>query len=148
MRGMPKRFAKTAGPSQRQLRAGELIRHALAEIFQREDLREPALAGVSITVSEVRASPDLKNATVFCAPLGASMQGDASAGVKAASEGVIGALNRIAPHLRHLLGRRIDLKFTPALSFREDESFSEARRIDALLSSPAVRRDLEEPDET
>ncbi len=135
---MSKRFPKSAGPSQRQLRAGELIRHALVEIFQREDLREPALAGVSITVSEVRASPDLKNATVFCAPLGASIRAEAGND----QEGVIGALNRLAPHLRHLLGQRIDLKFTPALSFREDESFSEAKRIDALLESPAVKRDL------
>jgi len=131
---MSKRFAKTKGPSQRQLRAGELIRHALVEIFQREDLRDPALAGVSLTVSEVRASPDLKNASVYCAPLGASVSG--------ANEAVIIALNKIAPHLRHLLGQKIDLKYTPALSFRNDESFSEASKIDTILASPAVKRDL------
>lgn len=132
---MSKRFPKTKGPSQRQLRAGELIRHALVEIFQREDLRDPSLAGVSITVSEVRPSPDLKNATVFCAPLGVTV-------AEKTDDGVIAALNKIGPHIRHLLGQKIDLKFTPALSFRRDESFSEATRIDELLASPEVRRDL------
>lgn len=123
------------GPSQRQLRAGELIRHALVEILQREDLREPALQGASITVSEVRASPDLKQATVYCALLGASIGKDAH-------PEIVKALNRAAPHLRHLLGQKIDMKFTPALVFRTDESFAEARRIDELLASPKVARDL------
>ena len=136
---MPKRFAKNTGPSQRQLRAGELIRHALVEIFQREDLRDPALAGVSVTVSEVRASPDLKNATVFCAPLGASVG-------SGTQESVVQALNKVAPHLRHLLGQKIDLKFTPSLTFRTDDSFGEARKIDELLASPEVRRDLVDRD--
>ncbi|MEL6213512.1 MAG: 30S ribosome-binding factor RbfA [Pseudomonadota bacterium] len=136
---MAKRFGYAKGPSQRQLRAGELIRHALVEIFQREDLRDPALAGVSITVSEVRASPDLKNATVFCAPLGAGLTAPEDDGARGA---VIDALNKSSAYLRGLLGRRIDLKYTPALSFRGDDSFQEARRIDALLDSPEVRRDL------
>ena len=136
---MAKRFGHAKGPSQRQLRAGELIRHALVEIFQREDLRDPALAGVSITVSEVRASPDLKNATVFCAPLGAALS---SSDQRDGREGVIEALNKSASYLRGLLGRRIDLKYTPTLSFRSDESFQEASRIDALLDSPEVKRDL------
>lgn len=127
-----------AGPSQRQLRAGELVRHALVDLLQREDLREPALDGVSITVAEVRLSPDLKEATVFCAPLGASLHGLAE------DMPAIAALNRAAPHLRHLLGRRIDMKFTPALKFRLDQSFAEARRIDALLASPRVARDLKD----
>ena len=140
--GMAKRFSQSRGPSQRQLRAGELIRHALVDIFQREDLRDPALSNTSITVSEVRASPDLKNATVFCAPLGASV--DASDGT--AVKEVIKALNRIAPQIRHLLGQKVDLKFTPALSFQNDASFAEASRIDALLASPAVRRDLDDDD--
>ena len=128
---MSSRSPSGKGPSQRQLRAGELIRHALVEIFQREELREPALAGVSITVSEVRATPDLKQATAFVAPLGGGHE-----------EEIVAALNRIAPYLRGLLGRRVDLKFTPALKFRADASFSEARRIDELLASPAVARDL------
>lgn len=118
-------------PSQRQLRAGELIRHAVVEILQRENLREPGLSGVSITVSEVRASPDLRHASVFCMPLGGDDAGP-----------VIAALNRAAPHIRHLLGGKIDLRYTPDLKFLADESFAEARRIDELLASPAVARDL------
>ena len=129
---MPKRFSSSKGPSQRQLRAGEVIRHALVEILQREPLRDPALDGVSVTVSEVRVSPDLKNATVFAAPLGGGAQGD-----------VINALNRVAPYLRGLLGKKIDLKFTPALKFASDESFSEAQKIDALLAQPKVAQDLD-----
>lgn len=135
---MSKRFSKNSGPSQRQLRAGELIRHALVEVFQREDLRDPALAGVSLTISEVRASPDLKNATVYCAPLGATM-GDAVID----QEAVIKALNKLSPHLRHLLGQKIELKYTPTLTFRQDESFGEARKIDQLLSRDEVARDLD-----
>lgn len=125
-------FRSKKGPSQRQLRAGELIRHALADIMQREPLREPALKGVSITVSEVRVSPDLKQATAYAAPLGGARQDE-----------VIDALNRAAPYLRGLLGRTIDMKFTPALSFRSDETFAEAEKIDALLARPDVARDLD-----
>lgn len=132
---MSSRFSSSKGPSQRQLRAGELVRHALVEILQREDLRDPALAGVSITITEVRVSPDLKQATVYCAPLGASID-------KEKHPEIFKALDHAAPHLRHLLGRKIDMKFTPALKFRSDESFAEARRIDELLASPAVARDL------
>lgn len=132
---MPARFSRDKGPSQRQLRAGELVRHALVEIFQREDLRDPALAGVSLTVTEVRLSPDLKQATVFVSPLGASID-------KEKHPEIVRALDHAAPHLRHLLGQRIDMKFTPALKFRSDESFAEARRIDELLASPKVARDL------
>lgn len=133
---MTARFSSSKkAPSQRQLRAGELVRHALVEIFQREDLRDPALHGLSITITEVRMTPDLKQATVFCAPLGASIDDEKH-------PEIVKALNHAAPHLRHLLGERIDMKFTPALSFRSDESFAEARRIDELLASPAVARDL------
>lgn len=132
---MAARFSSSKGPSQRQLRAGELVRHALVEIFRREDLRDPALHGLSITITEVRMTPDLKQATVFCAPLGASIDSEKH-------PEIVKALNHAAPHLRHLLGERIDMKFTPALSFRSDESFAEARRIDELLASPAVARDL------
>lgn len=130
---MTHRPSHVKGPSQRQLRAGELIRHALAEILQRENLREPALAGVSITVSEVRASPDLKHATVFCAPLGGGREAE-----------IAEALNRAAPHLRHLLGQKIDMRYTPSLKFIDDMSFDEARRIDALLARPEVKRDLDD----
>jgi len=128
---MSKRFSSSKGPSQRQLRAGELIRHALAEILQREPLRDPALDGVSVTVTEVRVSPDLKNARVFAAPLGG---GDQAA--------IIAALNRVGPYLRGLLGKKVQLKFTPSLQFVSDDTFAEAEKIDALLARPDVARDL------
>jgi len=80
-------------------------------------------------------SPDLKQATVFCAPLGASIDKDRH-------PEIYKALDHAAPHLRHILGQKIDMKFTPALKFRPDESFAEARRIDEILASPAVARDL------
>ncbi|MBT8472825.1 MAG: 30S ribosome-binding factor RbfA [Marinicaulis sp.] len=128
---MPKRIGKKTGPSQRQLRAGELIRHALVEMLQRETFREPALNGVSVTISEVRCSPDLKNASCFAAPLGGEHQAD-----------VIDALNKIAPYLRRLLGQKIEMKFTPALVFKSDETYSEAQRINRLLTQPKVAQDL------
>lgn len=120
---MSKRFTSDRGPSQRQLRAGELVRHALVDILAREEFQDPALKGVSVTVSEVRPSPDLRQATVFCAPLGG---GDAAAMAK--------ALNRAAGHLRGLLGREITMKFTPRLTFEPDLSFDEAARMGALLN--------------
>lgn len=125
------RFSSKKGPSQRQLRAGELVRHALSEIVQREPLRDPALDGVSVTITEVRVSPDLKQASVYAEPLG---------GV--AEDEVVSALNRVAPYLRGLLGRKIDLKFTPALKFLRDDTFAEAQKIDELLARPDVARDL------
>ncbi|MEM9496050.1 MAG: 30S ribosome-binding factor RbfA [Pseudomonadota bacterium] len=117
--------------SQRQLRAGEVVRHAIVEILQREELRDPALHGVSVTVSEVRMSPDLKQANAYVTRLGGGEQ-----------DGVVAALNRQAAYLRGLLGRKISMKFTPALIFRIDESFAEAEKIDALLARPDVARDL------
>ncbi len=128
---MTAKFSNKKGPSQRQLRAGELIRHALVELLQREPLRDPGLAGVSVTVSEVRVAPDLKQARVYAVPLGG---GDAAP--------VIAALNRTAPYLRGLLGKKIQLKFTPSLTFLMDETFAEAEKIDALLARPDVARDL------
>jgi ribosome-binding factor A len=123
-------------PTQRQLRAGELIRHALTEILAREEFDDPALHGKSITITEVRISPDLKNATAFSAPLG----GDDMAKT-------IEALNRVAGFLRGRLSREIDMRFTPILRFISDDSYDEARRIDQLLASERVRRDLERRDE-
>ncbi len=128
---MSKRFSSSKGPTQRQLRAGELIRHALVEILQREGFREPALAGVSVTVSEVRVSPDLKNASVFASPLGGDHQ-----------EEVIDALNHASAHIRGLLGKKINMKFTPRLKFLSDDTFAEAQKIDRLLARPDVARDL------
>lgn len=130
---MSRRFHSAKGPSQRQLRAGELIRHALADILARGELRDPALEGVSVTIGEVRPSPDLKQATVFCAPLGG---GDAQA--------TAAALNRCGAYLRGQLGREVTLKFTPQLKFVPDASFDEATKIDALLHRPEVMRDLGE----
>ena len=128
---MTNRFTSKKGPTQRQLRAGEVIRHALVEILRREGLRDPALEGVSVTVSEVQVSPDLKQARVFAYPLGG---GDDSA--------LIAALNRAAPFLRGLLGKKIEMKFTPALTFVADQTFGEAQKIEKLLSQPDVARDL------
>jgi ribosome-binding factor A len=123
------------GPTQRQLRAGELVRHALVEILREEDFADPALNGVSVTVTEVRVSPDLRHATVFVEPLG---------GVHAPE--VVGGLNRHAKFLRGRLGHAIELRFTPALKFLHDESFDEAARMSRLFDDPKVRRDLT-PDE-
>jgi ribosome-binding factor A len=120
------------GPSQRQLRAGELMRHALVEILREEDFSDPDLAGVSVTITEVRMSPDLRNATIFVEPLGG--------GDKAAA--VVKALNRHHKHLRGRLGHAIDMKFTPALKFLHDESFDEAARISRLFADPRVTQDL------
>ena len=131
----PVRRVKT-GPSQRQLRAGELIRHALVEILREEDLADPALAGVSVTMTEVKVSPDLKHAVCYVEPLG---------GENAAA--VVAGLNRAARHLRGKLGHVIDMRFTPDLKFFHDERFEAATRMTALLNDPRVRRDLDAPDE-
>ncbi|PZU01248.1 MAG: 30S ribosome-binding factor RbfA [Brevundimonas sp.] len=133
-----------SGPSQRQLRAGELIRHALVDILREEDIHDAALAGVSVTVTEVRLSPDLKHATCFVEPLGAGVEAAATSG----HEGeIIKALNAHAKFLRGQLGRRLDMKFTPDLRFRHDESFDAASHIDRLFDDPRVRADLERRDD-
>lgn len=118
-------------PSQRQLRAGELIRHALMDIFSREEFADPALHGKSITITEVRCSPDLKHATAFAAPLGGEDMAP-----------TIEALNRAAGFLRGRLSKEIDMRYTPQVRFIADDSYDEARRIEQLLASPRVRRDL------
>lgn len=133
-----------AGPSQRQLRAGELIRHALVEVLRVEEIHDEALRGVSVTVTEVRMSPDLKHATCFVEPLGAGVEaGDAGGHVAE----IIKALNAHAKFLRGALGRHIDMKFTPDLRFRHDESFDTASHMERLFADPRVRRDLEAGDE-
>ena len=123
--------AGAAGPSQRQLRVGELVRHALAEVLARGDIPDPALGRTLITVPEVRMSPDLKLATCYVMPLGGK-------DVK----GVLEALEANRKPLRGEIGHRLDLKFVPDLRFRLDTSFEEGARIDALLRSPDVQRDL------
>jgi ribosome-binding factor A len=120
------------GPSQRQLRAGELTRHALVEILREEEINDPELAGVSVTITEVRMSPDLRNATVFVEPLGGGEQAAV----------VVKALNRHHKFLRGRLGHAIDMKFTPALKFLHDETFDEAARISRLFADPRVAQDL------
>lgn len=120
-------------PGQRQLRVGEEIRHALSAIFMRGELHEAQLRDASITVSEVRVSPDLKNATAYVMPLGGGNRDE-----------VVEALREMAPSLRGLVGSKIRLKFTPRLSFRLDTSFDEAHRINSLLQKPEVVRDIKD----
>lgn len=126
-------MAKHKPPSQRQLKAGELIRRALAEILNREPLRDPDLAGVSITISEVRASADLKHAIVFAAPLGTAHDPDV----------VIKALQRAQSFLRGRLGKEMEMKSTPRLRFMKDESFDTAEEMLRLLAQPKVAQDLD-----
>ncbi len=119
-------------PTQRQLRVAEVIRRALSDTFARGDLHDPDLAHVSITVSEVRCSNDLRQATVFVLPLG---------GVN--TDVVLKALTRNRHEIRRQVTREIDLKFSPELSFLADHSFDQMDRTRALLASEAVRRDLD-----
>jgi ribosome-binding factor A len=116
---------------QRQLRVGEVIRHALAEIFARGEVQDADLDGLVVTVPEVRLSPDLKIATVYVMPLGGARQ-----------DRVEAALLRNARFLRGEVARRVSLKFMPELRFRLDTSFAESDRIEELLRSPRVARDL------
>jgi ribosome-binding factor A len=111
-------------PTQRQLRVGEEIRHALSSIFMQGTLYEPEIVGISITVPEVRISPDLRNATAFVFPL---------AGV--APEGFIETLNRISPQITHQLARRVQLRFIPKVTFKLDNSFEVASNIENLIES-------------
>ena len=129
---MNRRAPPAAGPSQRMLRVGELVRHALADVLSRGDHLDPVLSGHIITVPEVRMSPDLKIATCYVMPLGGK---DITA--------VIKALAANARHLRGEIARRVELKSVPELRFRQDTSFDEGARMDALLRSPQVVRDLD-----
>ena len=122
----------TTGPSQRQQRVAELIRHALAEVLQRGDIQDPVLGTHVVTVPEVRMSPDLKLATAYVMPLGGQDEAP-----------VIAALERHRKVLRQEVARRVNLKFAPELRFRRDETFDEAARIDRLLRDERVQRDLE-----
>ena len=129
---MQKRSDTPKGPSQRQQRVAELVRHALAEVLARGDIQDPVLASHVVTIPEVRMSPDLKIATAYVMPLGG---GDERAVIKA-----------LAGHkgvLRSAVARRVNLKFAPDLRFLRDETFDEASRIDALLRSEKVRRDID-----
>ena len=126
----------TRGGSQRQLRVGELVRHALAEMLTRGEVHDPVIESHLVTVPEVRMTADLRLATVYVMPLGG----------RDADE-VVAAFERHKKFLRAELAHRINLKFAPDIRFRVDERFAEAERIDKLLHSPEVRRDLDHKDE-
>jgi ribosome-binding factor A len=123
--------SKSPGGSQRQLRVGETVRHAIADILSQGHVHDPVLEGHLITVPEVRMSPDLKLATIYVMPLGGHDTTE-----------VIEALARNKKFLRGEIARRVNLKFAPDLRFRADERFDEAERIEKLLRTPAVQRDL------
>lgn len=136
----PKKASPKAGTvSQRQLRAAELIRHALVEVMREEEIHDEALKDVSVTVTEVRLSPDLKHATCFVEPLGAGVD---TAPVAGHVDEIVKALNAHARFLRGALGRHIDMRFTPDLRFRHDVSFEAAERLNRLLDDPRVRADV------
>jgi ribosome-binding factor A len=124
-------------PSQRQLRIGEEIRHAVAQMLERREFHEPALQDVSVTVTEVRISPDLKNATAYIMPLG----GDQAAEV-------LEALTRARPFVRKQVGKTMRLRHVPNISFEMDETFDQASKIETLLNDPKVAQDLAAADET
>ncbi|HVD83017.1 MAG TPA: 30S ribosome-binding factor RbfA [Bradyrhizobium sp.] len=130
---MPRHHRKSSavGGSQRQLRIGETVRHAVADILVNGSVHDPDLEGHIITVPEVRMSPDLKLATIYVMPLGGRDTGI-----------VIAALERHKKFLRGEVARRVNLKFSPDVRFRVDERFDEAERIEKLLRTPAVQKDL------
>lgn len=124
---------KPTGPSQRMLRVGELVRHALAAMFARGDVEDDALHGLVITVPEVRMTPDLKIANAYIMPLGGQH-----------AEEVVAALNRHRKFIRGRVAPQINMKYAPEVRFYVDDTFEEAGRIDALLRSDRVQRDLDD----
>ena len=123
-------------PSLRLLRVSENVRHAISTIIARGDVHDPDLNGVSVTVSEVRVSPDLRHAAVYIMPLGGVDQ-----------EKVIGAFNKASGYIRGQLAKRVRMKYLPRLDFRIDESFDEASHINTLLSNPKVLADVVDEDD-
>jgi ribosome-binding factor A len=123
-------------PSQRQLRVGEELRHALVRILNHGGLRDPELEGVQVTVTEVSVSPDLRNATAFVVPFGGG-----------SSDTLVKALNRAAGFFRAQFGHELKLRYVPGIRFEPDRSFDHARRIDQLLHDPRVASDLGKEDE-
>ena len=133
MRGMAKnKFHDGPGPSQRQLRVGELIRRTLSEVLMRGDIHDPELNRMSVTVGEVRTSPDLKIATAYVLPLGGEGQDE-----------LIGLLARNKNELRRLIGKKLELKYAPDLRFRLDTTFDQMDETRRLFSKEKVRRDVE-----
>jgi len=133
MRKKSHRDSSALGGSQRQLRVGELVRHAMAELLARGEVHDPVIETHLITVPEVRMTADLRLATIYIMPL---------AGRDA--DKVLAALEHNKKYLRGEIAQRINLKFAPDLRFRVDDRFAEADRIDKLLRSPAVKRDLDD----
>ncbi|MEW9919882.1 30S ribosome-binding factor RbfA [Marimonas sp. MJW-29] len=129
------KFHEGSGPSQRQLRVAETIRRALSEVLARGDVHDPELNRMSITVGEVRTSPDLKIATAYVLPLGGQGQDE-----------VIELLARNKSELRRLVAKKLTLKFAPDLRFRLDETFDQMDETRRMLSDERVRRDAEAPD--
>jgi ribosome-binding factor A len=123
------------GPSQRQLRAGELVRRALADIIGRGTIQDPDLIDKAVTISEVRVSPDMRHATCYVAPLGGSLTGEDS-------DRLVAALTRVKSFLRGQLAKEVTFKYLPDLAFAADTSFDKAEAVDRLLHSPEVARDL------
>ena len=124
--------------TQRQLRVGEMLRHSMVAVLERGELRDPDLVGVSITVTEVRVSPDLRKATFFVMPLGGQNV-----------DGIVSALSRAAPFLRRQIAQSVKMKYFPALCFMADKAFDEGTKIDSILRSSRVAHDLQpEPSET
>lgn len=137
-RGTERRASKPAakreapqGPSQRQLRVAEEVRHALAAIFAREEFRDPDLAGLQVTVTEVRASPDLRHMTAFVSGLGKDLTAAQHAGLK-----------RVAPYLRTLVSKAVRLRFAPDLHFQPDTALDYAMHINKVMQRPEVQQDL------
>jgi len=124
----------SSAPTQRQLRVGEEIRHSIAWALERGEVRDHAVVGVAITVTEVRISPDLKNAMVFITPLGG--------GDQEAVTGVTDGLNRAAPFFRRMIAKQLELRAVPRLKFIPDVSFDKASEMDALMRRADVARDL------
>ena len=129
-----RKSASPSGPSQRQQRVAELVRHALAEVLSRGDIQDPVLTSHVVTIPEVRMSPDLRLATAYVMPLGGQDERE-----------VLTALARNKKHLRQEVAHRVHLTFAPELRFLRDETFDEASRIDALLRSEKVQRDVAKP---
>ena len=128
----PSAPGRSAQASQRQLRVAEAVRHAVAELLAHGEVRDPVIEAHLITIPEVRMSPDLRLATIYIMPLGGR---DAPQ--------VLTALDQNKRRLRSMIARRINLKFAPEIRFRLDNRFDEAERIERLLQSPAVKRDLD-----
>jgi ribosome-binding factor A len=133
---MPRPDQKNAGPSQRVLRVSELIRHAAADILARGEIEDPALTRQVVTIPSVKMSPDLKLATISVMPLGGKNV-----------EKIIAALDKNKKVLRTLIAQRVNLKYASDLRFVVDETFAAQAKIDALLKSPEVARDLQTRDE-